>query len=81
MGVIKRVSGGRLPQVGALQYEKNEMHFYLGQTKCEHCHQKYRISLTLSEARRFAQRIGIEKLTVKQKIAKRVEKWASSGKI
>lgn len=76
---IKKRYGRKLKRIGQVDFFQGKMHFYFGQTECEHCTKTFKIYLTPDEFREFSQVAGTMKPSMKARFASRVEKWASSG--
>ncbi len=76
MQSLKQDHKSREARIGAVAFSNDQLHFNMGYTKCEHCSSRIKILATPDEARQIAKHFGYYKPKFKERIAKRIQKWA-----
>lgn len=72
---------GRKSKIASASFTDEGLSFFAGYTNCEHCTQRFKIQIPVTEARIFAETIGAPKQSMKRKFARKVQKWADNDKI
>lgn len=78
MKAITQQRKAREKRLGSVDFVGDNLHFFVGYTKCEHCTQRIKILVTGDEARDISKTFGYYRPGLKARLAIKLQKWASS---